>query len=605
MPKGNQKISSLGKYQGYNLANYNQSNYLSQYVEVKDGTKLAVDCYVPKSAERNEKFPTVVYFMRYTRQFKLKFPFSLIKSLGFGTVKKKEIDFLTNKGYACVLVDLRGSGASFGYRKMEFSNDEVNDMYDVLDWIVAQSWSDGKTATTGVSYTGTTAEFALSTNHPSLKAAIPRFAIFDLYSDMNFPGGMRLAPFIDAWQKSIHALDNYDYSVFHALGNAVIEGAKPVQEDKKRTLRNTAILDHHKNFDVFKGIHLIDSRDEKVEELEGLCNDDFSIHTRVKNIENSGVPIYRITGWYDAALVYSAIKGYWNTSNTHKVLIGPWDHGPQENISPFIKNNKLKFHVLTEVLRFLDFHLKDIKNNLDSEPRFGYYNMGKEVYIQQEEWLMEQVEEIYFLNSDQTLSKNSVDENSTITYECDYHLTTGKGTRWRGLTPIYRDGKIIYRNREEQNQRMVLFKTESFKSGLNITGHPSIDLTISCDSTDAQVFVYLEDVAPDGKVTYITEGWFRAVHRKEEDPLKRPYKDIGVYHTFKQEDKEDLVPNQPTKLTFNLLPISYSLPQGHTLQLSIGTSDIDHFDNIKTLPKEITFYLGSAHQTKLYLPKSE
>lgn len=602
MPKVNQKISELGNYSGYNPSNYKQTHYQSQYVEMTDGTKLAVDCHVPKSKNGNEKFPTLVYFMRYTRQFEVKFPFSLIKSLGFGTVKKKEIDFFTSKGYACVLVDLRGSGASYGYRKMEFSNEEVEDMYDVLDWIVNQKWSDGKTATTGVSYTGTTAEFALSTKHPSLKASIPRFSIFDLYADMNFPGGLRVAPFIDAWQKTIHALDNYDYRVFHKLANNVLEGAKPVQGDKNKEQRDAAILEHEANFDVFDGIRKIEYRNERLEELNGMCNDDFSIHTRVKNIEESGVPMFRISGWYDAALVNSAIKGYWNTTNTQRVLIGPWDHGPQENISPFVKKNKLKFDVKSEMLRFFDFHLKGIKNDIDKGPQFVYFNMGKEEFVQSKDWTIEQDYEEVFPTKNKSLSKTIENEETVVRYHCDYNLTTGRGTRWRSLTPIYRDGKIIYKNRQEQNERMLLFQTESLKTQKEITGHPSVEVTMSCDAKDAQLFVYLEDVSPNGEVTYITEGWFRALHRKQEDPLKRPYKDTGAYHTFNQEDAEELKENEKVTLNFNLLPISYTIPKGHKLQLSIGTSDIDHFDNIKGAPKTINFYLGGDNPTKLLLP---
>lgn len=603
MSKGTQKISSLGKYEGYNTSNYRQSEYISKYVYVKDGTKLAVDCYVPKSKTGKEKFPTIIYFMRYTRRFDVKFPFSLVKALGFGTVKKKEIDFFTNKGYACVLVDLRGSGASFGHRKMEFSNEEILDMHDVMNWIVSQEWSDGKTATTGVSYTGTTAEFALSTKHPSLKASIPRFNIFDLYADMNFPGGLREAPFIEAWQKSVHGLDNYDYSVFHKLGNLVISGAKPVQVDKKKRLRADAIKEHNKNFDVFKGLYMIDYRDQKLEELDGLCNDDFSVHTRNSQIEQSGVPIFRITGWYDGGLVHSAIKGYWNSKNTKRVLIGPWDHGPYENISPFTKSNKVKFDLKTEMLRFLDFYMKGIDNEIDRGDQFIYYNMGEEKYVTVNDWSIEQKEELLYPGENGKLLNKNNESESAIVYECDYELTTGKGTRWRSLTPIFREGKIIYRGRKEQSERMVIFRTDPYKEKKEITGHPSVDLTFSSPTKDAQFFVYLEEVSPSGEVTYITEGWFRALHRKNSDPVKRPYKDIGVYHSFKVEDAQDLVPNEKTTLTFNLLPTSYTIPKGHKLQLSIGTSDIDHFDNIKNAPKELTIYIGGENETKLYLPQ--
>ncbi len=602
MAKGNEKISSLGKYQGYNTNNYKKSLYTSQYIEVKDGTNIAIDCHIPKSTSQQDSFPTLIYFMRYTRQFDLKFPFSLIKPLGFGQVKKKEIDFFTRKGYACVCVDLRGSGASFGYRKMEFGNDEVEDMADILDWIVSQNWSNGKTATTGMSYTGTTAEFALTSHHPSLKAAIPRSSIFDLYEDMNFPGGLREAPFIDAWQKTIEALDTGDYKVFHKLGNSIISGAKPVQQDKNKNLLSAAVKEHSQNFDVFEGIYELEARNEKVSSLGDMCNDDFSIHTRMKEVEASNVPIYRISGWYDAALSQSAIKGYWNTKNTKKVLIGPWDHGPNENISPNINSNKLKFDVYSEMLRFLDYHVQGIENGVNNDPVFTYYNIGKEEYIETNEWSLEQEETTFNLNADHSLS-SSLQTSGKIKYDCIYDLTTGKGTRWRSLTPVFRDGKIIYTNRAEQNKKMVLFNTDKLTSALEITGHPSIKLNLSCDSTDTQLFVYLEDVSPSGKVTYITEGWFRAMHRKKSDPLKRAYKDIGVYHSFHIQDMEPVKEGEIFEAEFNFLPISYTIPEGHKLQLSFGTSDVEHFDTIDNAPSNITIHMNEKNESKLYIPK--
>ena len=67
-----------------------------------------------------------------------------------------------NHGYAFVVVDARGSGASFGTRVQEWSPDEVRDGAEIMDWIVAQSWSNGRIGSTGISYDGTAAEFALT-----------------------------------------------------------------------------------------------------------------------------------------------------------------------------------------------------------------------------------------------------------------------------------------------------------------------------------------------------------------------------------------------------------------------------------------------------------
>ena len=57
----------------------------------------------------------------------------------FGQIKRNEIVHYIKNGYAVIIVDVRGTGASFGSRKMEFSPQEVEDGAQILDWIVAQA----------------------------------------------------------------------------------------------------------------------------------------------------------------------------------------------------------------------------------------------------------------------------------------------------------------------------------------------------------------------------------------------------------------------------------------------------------------------------------
>ena len=83
-----------------------------------------------------------------------------------GAIKQRFIA----QGYAWVDVDTRGSGASFGSRPWDFSPDEIQDGAEVVDWIVAQPWSNGRVGAAGASYSGTAAEFLLVNRHPAVKA---------------------------------------------------------------------------------------------------------------------------------------------------------------------------------------------------------------------------------------------------------------------------------------------------------------------------------------------------------------------------------------------------------------------------------------------------
>ena len=209
-----EKLSAPGIYQGYTTRQYNGYKYSSQYIATRDSVLLAVDVFLPKQLEKGKKVPTILYLTRYVRSIRAKFPFSLFKDPILAVVPEDEVKFFNAFGYAVVIVDVRGSGASLGERNMEFSPEEIADGKDIVDWIIAQPWSDGKLGTTGISYVGTTAEMLLVNKHPAVKACIPRSNIFDLYNYIMFPGGVRMGPFIDAWGKTTQSLDQNNFLIF-------------------------------------------------------------------------------------------------------------------------------------------------------------------------------------------------------------------------------------------------------------------------------------------------------------------------------------------------------------------------------------------------------
>ena len=131
-----------GAYLAKRPTEYRVGQPTSQYVEMRDGCRLAVDAYVPQSpdgASPAQAFPTLVFFTPYYRRFKL-------RPGGTGEVNPntgKFRDFFVPRGYAVVVVDARGTGASFGIRDSFRSPRERNDSSEIADSIVAQDWSDG------------------------------------------------------------------------------------------------------------------------------------------------------------------------------------------------------------------------------------------------------------------------------------------------------------------------------------------------------------------------------------------------------------------------------------------------------------------------------
>jgi len=102
------------------------------------------------------------------------------------------------QGYALVNCDLRGAGTSEGTASL-LSDQEGEDIYDVVEWAGAQSWSTGAVGMLGVSYLALSQWKAAALRPPSLKAICPWEGFTDVYRDLIRPGGVREDGFIRFW----------------------------------------------------------------------------------------------------------------------------------------------------------------------------------------------------------------------------------------------------------------------------------------------------------------------------------------------------------------------------------------------------------------------
>jgi predicted acyl esterase len=102
------------------------------------------------------------------------------------------------------------------------------------------------------------------------------------------------------------------------------------------------------------------------------------------------------------------------------------------------------------------------------------------------------------------------------------------------------NGPTNYANRAEECRKLLSFDAEATTIPFEISGYPVVNMSIAFDSSDAAVFCYLEDVAPDGTVTYITEGMFNPKFRKiAESPV---YKSVYPQHSFEMRINKPLSP---------------------------------------------------------------
>ena len=181
-PGFTQMVSKPGEYSGYSEAVYTGWQRFSQYVAVRDGTKLAVDIYRPTKDGilETKDLPVIFQFTPYRR--------ATYRSLTDKTIIYPDTSF-TKYGYVMVYADTRGKGASYGTRFGLNDRTEAMDGRDLVEWIGEQPWCDGNIGMSGGSYVGGTQVETASTAPPYLKTLIPSITDYSKY-DATYRGGM-------------------------------------------------------------------------------------------------------------------------------------------------------------------------------------------------------------------------------------------------------------------------------------------------------------------------------------------------------------------------------------------------------------------------------
>lgn len=102
------------------------------------------------------------------------------------------------QGYAVVNLDVRGGGRSSG-RGALLSDQEADDIAQVIAWIAAQPWSNRRVGMLGVSYLALSQYKVAALNPPALKAICPWEGFTDAYRDFFLPGGIVEDGFARIW----------------------------------------------------------------------------------------------------------------------------------------------------------------------------------------------------------------------------------------------------------------------------------------------------------------------------------------------------------------------------------------------------------------------
>ncbi len=550
---------------------------------MRDGVRIALDVVLPEGAPEGMRFPTILTMTRYWRSWE-------------GDDANAFQKFFTNHGYAVVWGDSRGTGASFGVWPHHRSRDETLDFSEVMDWIVSQPWSDGTVGGWGTSYTANTNDWFAERNHPAFKAGISRFPDYDPYTDLYFPGGVPNAYMGSNWGGRVREMD---LNAPRSRGDEPPVGVKPVDEDRDGSLLASAVDGRRRVPSVYESLKDLTYKDEAMPLWNGVSMDWWGIHSHAEEVEQSGSAIYSWASWTDAGTAQGVLHRFMTLSNPQRAIIAAWSHGARQDTDPF---HPVEYPVepssengFLEDLCFYETYLREggigreggqaapdppsRSRTAASNPQreLVYKTMGETGWKRTSVWpLPETVMTPWYFREDGALGREMPETSGEDRYRVDFSHTTGTRNRWATNNGA---GDVVYPDRAAADAQLLTYTSSPLEEDLEVTGHPVVTLYMTSTHEDGAVFVYLEDVTPDGRVLYIGEGQLRLIHRRvsEEAP---PFVTVGPYHSYKEADAAPMVPGEVAEVTFGLHATSVLFRVGHRIRISIAGADADTFARV-------------------------
>ena len=482
------------------------------FVPMPDGTRLAAKLWRPRGAG---PVPAILEYLPYR------------KREGTRARDQKMHAWLAGHGYACVRLDIRGTGDSEGLIDDEYSEQEIRDGCDAIAWIAAQDWCDGQVAMYGISWGGFNGLQIAARRPPALKTIITVGSTDDRYAtDIHWVGGCL-------------SKDNFDWSATMFAHNDLppdpeIVGPAWRAMWQSRMRHNSPWILHW----------LAHQRRDGYWKHGSVC-EDFS---------RISIPVLAVSGWADnySESVPRLLAGL---SGPRRGLIGPWAHSFPHDVTV-----KPAIGWLQEVRRWCDHWMKGTPGGVMGDPMYRVW-MQESVapstcyrerpgrWVAEAVWPSPRIEHrVLHLNPRGRL---------------DDHAGAAAGVAiasplWVGLAAgevgRYGDDAEWPTDQREDDGGSLVFVTEPLAERTEILGAPQLHLRFSCDRPLALVAVRLNDVMPDGRSTRVTLGCLNLTHRDSHEQAKA------------------LVPGQVYDAVIDLDDIAHAFPAGHRIAVSLSTT---------------------------------
>ncbi|WP_217238508.1 CocE/NonD family hydrolase [Streptomyces sp. AC555_RSS877] len=489
-------------------------------IPMPDGVQLSARVWRPTSSD-NEPVPAVLEYIPYRKRDLTSVRDSI------------HHPYIAGHGYACVRVDVRGTGDSDGVLKDEYLEQEQADAEAVLAWLAEQPWCDGTTGMMGISWGAFAALQVAARRPPSLRAIVIASFTDDRHADdMHYMGGAMLS-------------DNLaEAGTMFAYATCPPDPA--VVGDRWRDM-------WHERLDNTGPWVLPWLRHQR--------RDDYWRHASVsENYQDVQCPVLASSGWADGySNAVTRLLG--NLDVPRKGLIGPWSHK-----FPHLGEPGPAIGYLQEVVRWWDHWLKGVDNGVmdgpmlqtwmqDSVPPSTSYEERPGRWVAEPTWPSPQIRPVTCPLTRHRIGSPGEDgaagEGDGAAMTVRSPLSVGQfAGKWASYNA---PPDLPYDQREEDGGSLV-FETEPLTERLEILGSPSVELDISADEPVAMVAARLSDVSPDGAATRVTYGLLNLTRRDS------------------AEDPEPLEPGRRYRATVHLNGVAQAFPPGHRIRLSLSTS---------------------------------
>ncbi|MGP4009620.1 CocE/NonD family hydrolase [Streptomyces sp. 4N124] len=420
-------------------------------------------------------------------------------------------------GYASVRVDVRGHGNSEGVPGDEYAVTELADGVEVVNWLAAQPWCDGKVGMFGISWGGFNSLQIAALAPEPLKAIVTVCSTDDRYdNDVHYMGGSVLAVDMHAWAAAMLAFSSRPPDPRH-VGEAAWREMWVERLEAVQPLVHTWLAHQTRDRYWRRG---------------SVCEDYGAIKAAV----------LAVGGWHDPYrdTVLRLVEHL--PPDRVRGLIGPWSHQyPDRGLSP---GPAIGF--LQETLRWWDHWLKG--RGALPEPLLRAYvtdsHRPATVYgTLPGRWVGEPA-----------LPSPNV---TTVTYACQGAPVLVRSPMHTGVDagrfiPFGNDADLPPDQREE-DARSVCFEFPVAEETW-VLGRARVGLRVTAQAPRGQVVARVCDIAPDGSSTLVTRGALNLSARQGRDRTV-PW-----------------TPGTTEEVTFELNAVGHAFPPGHRIRLAVSSA---------------------------------